>query len=306
MQKKQNFRWGIKQLLEDIKKPVITDAELFQLVLSLLESRHTHGHDINIRSSSITQEAITRRIYDLSGPVIKIDPDFKKDEYSPTAASPNRVWKNPSSDKGSAEEVACSVDPFCYISHLSAMQIYGLTNRNSKDLMITTSGRLAWKRLIAPIVEQLKDNHELWLSPVHITLPSQLRGRTLNVFSTENIYYPSVTQDNEISRVVPVGRCFLDMLSEPELCGGLSHVIDTYKEHAHVFIKEIISAGEEDTRPILKVRLGCILDEYLGIKDDRIEKWVSFAQRGGSRKMDSKKPFDGSHISKKWMLSLNE
>lgn len=37
-----------------------------------------------------------------------------------------------------AEEVVCSVDPFCYVSHLSAMEYHGLTNRMPTLLFISS------------------------------------------------------------------------------------------------------------------------------------------------------------------------
>ena len=293
-------------MLEKETAPVITDYRLFQLVLGLMETKHVNGHDIDIRTKDISADAVRKRIYMLSQNDLKIDSDFKKNYRESNASFPRRVWKNPTKDKGNASEIACSVDPLCYVSHLSAMQIYGITERNPKDIIITIAGRKAWKKLTTELRISSFEKDDITVPLLHISLPNKLRNRTVHAFTTEHILHPAITQENGISRIVPIGRCFIDMLSEPWICGGILHVLDVFSQHGKVFKNEIIEAGEKDTRPIVKVRLGYVLDEYLGYEDPRIEKWTQFAQRGGSRKLDPKRPFDGSKISKKWMLSLNE
>jgi len=37
---------------------------------------------------------------------------------------------------GDPEDIACTVDPFCYMSHLSAMSYHGLTDRIPKKLFL--------------------------------------------------------------------------------------------------------------------------------------------------------------------------
>lgn len=283
----------------------MTDRKLFELVLKLIKAKEIDGHSIDIRTKEISAEAVKNRIYAISRKNLKIDDDFKSNTPVNSIPFPKRVWRNPKQNKGDALAVACSVDPLCYVSHLSAMQIYGLTNRNSQELMITVAGRNAWKELITKLPIPDFDTDDINIPFLRISLPKNIRNRQIHVFKTENIFYPAVTQEDEISRIVPIGRCFIDMLSEPWLCGGVAHILEIFSQHGKVFKNEIIEAGEKDTRPIVKVRLGYVMNEYLGYEDARIEKWLAFAQRGSSRKLDPKQPFDGTRISEKWMLSLN-
>ena len=60
--------------------------------------------------------------------------------------------------KPKAMEVACAADPFAYISHLSAMEFHGLTDRFSKILYLTTPPDTEWKELAKD--RMLKDLRE--------------------------------------------------------------------------------------------------------------------------------------------------
>ncbi len=52
------------------------------------------------------------------------------------------------------------------------------------------------------------------------------------------------------------------------------------------------------------MRAGYILDERLNIKNDRIEAWTKYAQRGGSRKLDPSSDYI-PEWSEKWCISIN-
>ena len=94
------------------------------------------------------------------------------------------------------------------------------------------------------------------------------------------------------------------MVHRPELCGGMKHVIDIWKTNAEDHVEKIISAFEKEESKIAHVRAGYIIDEILKVKDERIEAWQRYAQRGSSRLLDPSKPY-GPPWSEKWMLSLN-
>jgi len=94
------------------------------------------------------------------------------------------------------------------------------------------------------------------------------------------------------------------MLSNPELCGGMAHVIDVWKESAKTYLDEIIQAIDKSPKSIIKCRAGYIIEQILNIKDCKVSKWSEFAQRGGSRVLDPNSPY-APEFSEKWMISIN-
>ncbi len=105
-------------------------------------------------------------------------------------------------------------------------------------------------------------------------------------------------------RVSTIGRTFLDMLRNPELCGGINHVLDIFGNHSENYLKLIINEIDQHGAPIDKVRAGYILGERLDMKFDELNEWIKEAQRGGSRKLDASSEYEPVW-SDKWCLSLN-
>jgi len=207
-----------------------------------------------------------------------------------------------------AEDIICSIDPYCYISHLSAMQRYGLTNRRPEALYLTLLQPPIKRQLL---VEQMKLQygnslilHEDEIEPPRaISHPPRVRGRKIE-FEAKKKLGDHIAIKGSFSQIATVGQTFLDMLDRPDNCGGMAHILDVYSEHARTYLDEIVAQIDQADKPILKIRGGYILDHGLGIEDDRIESWVVFAQRGSSRVLSPGKPFSPEY-SDKWMLSLN-
>ncbi len=106
------------------------------------------------------------------------------------------------------------------------------------------------------------------------------------------------------ARISTIGQTFADMLERPNLAGGMAHVLDVWSNHADIYVEDIIECIDTRPQKLIKVRAGYILDEYLGIKDSRIEQWLGYAQRGGSQRLDPDSAYTGK-FSEKWMISLN-
>ena len=277
--------------------PVITDYGIFRLGLTLADDRTWQGEPVKYapkgwdekRSRNLTRRLVSRR-------GLAQDKDFK-----------SGVWRVVQATRaGSAEEVACIADPFCYVSHLSAMQRYGLTERSPEALHITRPSRPLWNELkLTKLSAELPPEHVREASGVllHFGMNPTLRRRPVEVHETK---YPAKTVEvrGESTRVVEIGRVFVDMLAQPHLCGGIHHALDVWERTAGDWIGQIISAVEEENASIVKVRAGYILSERLGIADPRIEAWKAFAQRGGSRKLDPDAPY-APVFSEAWMISLN-
>lgn len=106
-----------------------------------------------------------------------------------------------------------------------------------------------------------------------------------------------------VVRIAAIGETFAQMLDRPELCGGMEHIIEVWDTHAEIYLEGIILAANQAKESIIKVRAGYLLEERLGLRDDRISAWPAYAQRGGSRKLDASAPYVSS-FSEKWMISL--
>jgi predicted transcriptional regulator of viral defense system len=205
-------------------------------------------------------------------------------------------------------EVACSVDPFAYVSHLSAMEYHGVTDRFPKILYLSTPPEKEWKEQAAARMEKdLKERKEGYFAAKLPSLRFQkferidgmrvelMRRSHRGAFKT--IKSPSI-------RVAMVGRTFLDMLREPELCGGMQHVVDTYLEYAAKYLKLIIDEVGKHGTSIEQARAGYLLETVCGLSGPLIDAWASKVQRGGSRKLDPQAEY-APFFSERWALSVN-
>jgi hypothetical protein len=264
-----------------------------------LRALYKSGRDLHLRRRLPDSEELRRRRQNLvKANVLTTDPDYSY-----------RAYQVVGSDAGTAEDVACIVDPFCCIAYLSAMARYGLTDRRPHDLHIKTPDarlRARWleHRLRSDYgteLDQLEPNQVV--SPRGVNHPPQVRSRPIQAHVSVHMGDMIDIRDSH-ARVTTIGQTFVDMLEHPDACGGMAHILDLWEEHAGLYVNEIVETAELHPRPIVKVRAGYILDERLGTSDDRIESWTRYAQRGGSRVLDPGSAF-APVFSEKWMLSLN-
>jgi predicted transcriptional regulator of viral defense system len=205
-------------------------------------------------------------------------------------------------------ELVCSLDPFCYMSHLSAMEHHGLTDRFPKILFMTTPSLGQWRdqakqrmqRDLGELLERYVDAGLPKLTRPHI---SKMKGTTVEFHERSQLGAFRNVGESPL-RVATIGRTFLDMLREPKLCGGIQHVIDIYRAHAKRYFRLIVDEVERHGSSIDKVRAGYILADVCKLGDPTIFKWASCAQRGGSRKLDPDAEYAPTY-SETWMLSIN-
>lgn len=274
--------------------PLATDYQLFFTLREVY--KNPEGLYLRQKTPSVADYRRTRNL------LVKANKLARDSDYPGT-------YRILSKQDLSADEITCLVDPFCYISHLSAMQRYGLTDRRPEALHLTIPANKIIKNLIQEKMERdykgglnsTPENEVHRLNIVHH--PHIVRKRHLDIISTVN--YGDHTQvRGSYTRISSIGQTFLDMLEEPQRCGGMAHVLDTWKEHAANYISDIIAVVDKAPKSIHKVRAGYILDEVMNIDKPEIMKWLDFAQRGGSRILDPAKPFINNY-SEKWMLSIN-
>ncbi|WP_431112924.1 type IV toxin-antitoxin system AbiEi family antitoxin domain-containing protein [Variovorax paradoxus] len=210
--------------------------------------------------------------------------------------------------KPSPMEVACAVDPFAYVSHLSAMEYHGITDRFSKILYLSTPPDKEWKEQAAARMD--KDRKKQAQAYLFAELPSlryqkfeRVDGMRVELMRRSHRGAFKIIKSPAI-RVAMIGRTFLDMLREPEYCGGMQHVVDTYREYASKYLRLIIDEVSRHGKSIEQARAGYLLEEVCGLNDPQIDDWASKVQRGGSRKLDPQEEY-ASVFSERWMLSLN-
>lgn len=202
----------------------------------------------------------------------------------------------------SAEEAICATDPFAYVAYLSALERYGLTNRSPKALQISTYSSPTWgqnrKRM-----EGLTKLQQLELKPTRPHPKPIVRRRPVEIYHLKDLGTHRQLRSPSI-KISTIGQTFLDSLERPDLCGGMSHVIQIWSKHAREYREEIESEIEAHGSPINKVRAGYLLETYVDSRSAILDVWESYAQRGGSRKLDPEAPYQPK-FSERWMLSIN-
>ena len=212
-----------------------------------------------------------------------------------------------------ADDIVCLLDHFCCISHLSAMQKWGLTDRQPHELMITRPDDATVRKMVTTIMDEEAAEVPWKNRPprnraagpfrmTNIIHPRYVRQRPVQLHKSRHVIN-AVRDRNGFARVTAIGQTFLDMLRRPGLCGGMAHVLKVWDGNAGNYLNDII-AVVDSTSAVVKCRAGYILEERLGLNDSRVTAWRSSAQRGGSRRLDPGRPYVPIW-SETWMISLN-
>lgn len=204
--------------------------------------------------------------------------------------------------------IVCSIDPFCYLSHLSAMEFHGLTDRMPEQVYVSTPAGKEWtvfaeERMTRDLGDDRAAFGESGLPQLRRTAITKIGQRPVHRYASIHRGAFRIIKGSPV-RVATIGRTFLDMLREPGLCGGIAHVLQVFKEHAAASRRLIFDELDQHGGSIDKVRAGFILEEFCRIRDPRIDAWVAFAARGGSRKLDPSADYE-PRFSERWMLSIN-
>lgn len=279
--------------------PITTTHQLRCIIASIYSEKAEGKLSIYSREDIPSDADLRRTINQLREfHLISTDRDFRSGVF--------RINELPD---GSCAEIVSLVDPFCYVSHLSAMEEYGLTDRISKAMIFSTHEPRNWRKAANEKLEADLNEFGKYLGGfTNLTInkhavPNMVRGREVRMFSTRRLGKCVLKRGSQI-RISSIGQVFADMVVEPNLCGGINHVIETWEAEAENYLEEIINEINKLKLKAAKVRAGYLLNERLGIDHPLIDEWQQFAQRGGSRKLDPtgdyRPPF-----SDRWMISIN-
>lgn len=296
--KKQTLLKALAQELGRIPQPVITSYQLGYLIFNAylnnaigdatlsLKKHLPERTQYNIALNDMLNTGVLSKFSGLSGKYFKIlgKPDVD------------------------AEEIICSIDPFCYISHLSAMAYHGITDRLPRTVFVSSPPPKEWRGFaVEQMKKDLKEQYDTYVEQrfpkITRPRPEKIAGRIIEFKHSSHMGAYKNIQGKSL-RVSNIGRTFLDMLRDPELCGGIQHVIDVYKEYSKQYLRQIIDEIDTHGKDIEKMRAGFILESEVDVRHPRIDVWQSKVQRGGSRKLDPNNEYS-PFFSERWAISLN-
>jgi predicted transcriptional regulator of viral defense system len=286
-------------LRRDVSAPVIVDYDLARLVFRAITDGNVEGRELRlIRRTPARADffSVRRALID-------------RGTLTEDRSLPHSVLRTGFHARPDPEAIFCAIDPFCYVSHLSAMVYHGLSNRLPKLLFFTSPAPTQWRELAnARMARDLGSEFNNFRAA---NLPSLVRhkvekiqGLTLNLTQTSGFGGGFRIAQDGLLRVSTLGRTYLDMLRRPDLCGGMAHVIEIFEQSANEHLSLIIGEVDKHGSKIDRVRAGYILEDRCGLRDDRIDAWAADAQRGGSRRLDPEREYVPS-FSERWMISIN-
>jgi hypothetical protein len=286
-------------MLSRTKQPIVTRYQLLSMIASIAHRGAYQGASVYALKREPTESDYRRVIEQLiAEQKLTRDPDF-----------PASVYAINSLAMSSSADICCLADPYCYVSHLSAMEHYSLTDRIPDALIVTRPASALWAKMARQTAE--RDRGELGSAtngfrdfrPRHYGFPATVRRRPVKAHTTRTPGR-SVRERDSFARIARVEQVFCDMLTEPDLCGGMQYVLEVWHDHAGDYFDRIVGAVDQLESSIAKVRAGFILTELMHLTDPTVTGWRRFAQRGSSRLLDPSRSYAPIY-SEVWMISLN-
>jgi predicted transcriptional regulator of viral defense system len=284
----ESFRRSVFQKHD---KPVVSRYELVRYIYNLYQIKSYDGLPIGkITVSSPDARVINKNINDLfkQGLLRKIE---GADVYALSS------WPDPT-----PQQILCTINPFCFLSHFSAMEWHGITDRIPKVLHATTCTAKVFRLLASQ--QQQEDFDGLSPATISRVIPQKLEGRRIEFHGKTDFTNVQEQQGSGGVRISSLGRTYLDMLKAPEWCGGFKHVLAVFDEYAESALPLIVREVDRRGNSMDKARAGYILEERLGLSHPTIEQWKENVQRGGSRKLVSSDPYSQTY-SETWFISIN-
>ena len=283
----------LADLLEKHAKPVLTPIDFYSLIRQMYQESSNKKLYLRKIDPGIDDYHRLKRILIHAG-VVRLDRDYRA-----------RALRILTISDRPTEEIVCLIDPTCYVSYLSAMERWGLTNRSPKALMLSRPDRkTALEELRRHRQNMLGDYYDTNIFPLHlIKHPARVREGHVQMYMTK-LAGANLTIRGSDARISTIGQTFLDMLQKPDLCGGMPHVLEVWEQHAETHLDSIVASVDTASNGLVKSRAGYILQEYLGLDHSRVSYWKALSQRGGSRKLDPSQDYAPIY-SETWMISIN-
>ena len=248
-----------------------------------------------IRREDATDETLNAKITSIStGGIIK-----DTDQHGVYAISGKPSYK--------PEEIVCAVYPHGYLSFISAMRWYNITDRNPKTVKLTVPSRQVWKAKAMQDAEPLSLDPKYYVRNLMIPYPSPGKFLDFELDVIREMHFEDpISIKNSPIKVSPIGKTFVDMTRRPSDSGGIEHVADVFSEHGKIYSRQIINYADRHGTKIDRARIGFILSTLAEVDVKILEKWKDEAkgQRGGSRKLNPEGDFS-SFYSEEWSISIN-
>lgn len=219
---------------------------------------------------------------------------------------PGHIWQLSNQNSATAQQIVCDLSPWSHLAYLSAMEWHGITDRIPNVLHIVQAPlTMARKQHLAQLKERFPGlQNEQPLLVRGFTPYEKIDGKELQQHTHLNYRQKAELHASGGIRVSTLGETFLDMLREPDLCGGYMHVQDVFQEYAAEHLPVIVKTVDKSGKGIDKARTGYLLEEVCGLTHRTIDSWKSGVQRGGSRKLVASKPYKNIY-SEVWCISIN-
>lgn len=285
--------------LGKLEMPVVLRYDIARITWHLYKARAYEGQPLKIKRAALDIRAFTNIERKLQNDAV-----LKSLQGLPDRAAYSLIGANVT-DRSA---IICSIDPFCYLSHLSAMEFHGLTDRMPEKIYVSTPRSSDWtifaeEKMEKDLGKDLEVYRKSGLPLLRRPTITKIGHRSVHRYASIHLGAFRIIKGSPI-RVATIGRTFLDMLRKPDLCGGIAHVIQVFKKHATISKRLIFDELDQHGAPIDKVRAGFIFEEICQIRDPRINAWSIFAARGGSRRLDPAGDYE-PNFSERWMLSIN-
>lgn len=232
------------------------------------------------------------------------------------------------------ERILSGIFPHSYISHLSAMRLYGLTEINPSAIYITVPTRMVWKQCCLKDIEErfffreidnsviigdeyFPQSPTLELNKVEINkkqifTPYPFDQIFKELFPEQNIILVTKKNLDDAEwwsgyHIQNISSLYLDMIKFPHYCGGLLHVIHVMKKSLNRdTLNQVLERVENNGTSLDKARFGFICEKILDINHSMIKQWKiqQDGKRGGSRKLIASAEFDPV-FDPDWNISIN-